>query len=433
MNADVEAEALYVIGTLQSNNVWNFVDYGRNISIGIISWASGEAAQLLSSLDPSDKALLTQDLQDALVAHDWYDPYWNSLYLTKDQGNSIIDALGTQTAEATQRAFFSTTMANHETVMTGWGCDPDGTLVQQKAFILLSAVYRVSTVMAARICSAIGPNATVDAIYAAIKNQVIANERNWEWARDTLNAWHGSQPADTPSTEQPNTDPGGAGQEESSIPQVESQIQRIGMTGQQLIIYGQDNPEGVVCYRQTNNFWIPAGNTAAPPTPTPIDPPAPDTPATSTEWEQMRQLWIDNEEAWNYSNGPGRLDPPASGYSDCSACIIWAVGQVRPDLADALGVWTGSMVNAGTEVARGSTGAGAYVDPDILQPGDILLVGNNYEFDNGKSHVEWYFGNGQLWGAGFSPLPHQSGDINDYLVMIASRGKTLFMIRRFLS
>lgn len=434
MDAAVEAEALLVMATIESNVTWNMVDYSSPIKIGVVQWAGSEAAALLDSLDATDKSTLEQSLIDDLTTYGT-GSYWASRYLSKDEGNSIIDTLGSPTAETTQRLFFSTMITQYETIMADWGCNTNGTVQQQKAFIFLSCVYHLSIAEAGRIVSAIGAGATTEAIYAAIMNGSLSTWRNWWTVKTMLDEWTGVEPTVSGDTTDPDTDPGGSGQENVPIIQVESQIQKIGYTGQQLIIYGKDNPDGVVCYRATNSLWYPSGNTAAPPTPTPIDPPTPpepEPPATQTEWEQMRQLWYDNEEAWYYSQGPGRMDPPASGYSDCSASIIWAVSQIRPDLGQQLGVYTGTMVNAGTEVARGNTGTGAHVDLDILKPGDILLVGNNWTFDNGKSHVEWYFGDGQLWGSGYSPLPHRSGNINDYLVMIANRGKPYYMIRRFL-
>lgn len=433
MDVAVEAEALLVMATIESDVTWNLVDYASPIKVGVVQWVGSEAAALLDGLDPADKSQLEQSLIDDLTTHGTGD-FWNSRYLSKDEGNSIIEALGTSTAETSQRSYFSTMITRYENILSTWGYNTAGTVVQQRAFVFIACVYHLSIAEAGRITTAIGASATTDAIYAAIMNGSLSTWRDWWQVKTMLDQWEGVEPIVTGDTEQPDEEPGG-GQENVPIQQIESQVQKIGYTGQELIVYGEDNPDGVVCYRATNNMWFPSSNTAAPPTPTPVDPPAPpepEPPATQTEWEQMRQLWYDNEEAWYYSQGPGRLDPPASGYSDCSASIIWAVSQIRPDLGKQLGVWTGSMVNAGTEVARGATGSGAHVDLDILKPGDILLVGNNYSFDNSKSHVEWYFGDGQLWGSGFSPLPHRSGNINDYLVMIASRGKTLFMIRRFL-
>lgn len=432
MDAALQAEALLVIGTQESDLTWNAVDYESNIKVGVAQWAGRQAAGLLAALDASDRQLLTQTLQDDLQNHNPDDAFWRSKFLTKDEGNSIITALGTATAKPVQVSYFNNLIDIDANMLQSWGAAVD-TVDHQKTMLFLLAVYHVDLVAASRIVAAIGAVAQTSAILAALLNMPdIAGKRDWGATKALIDTWEGVEPVVQPTETTPNTDPGGSGQQYSEIPQVESQIQRIGMTGQQLIVYGKDNPQGVVCYRDIGKMWIPQTNTAAPPTPTPINPPAPVEPGTQEEFARMRQLWYDNEEAWSYSNGPGRMDPPASGVSDCSACIIWAVGQVRPDLAAALGDWTGSMVNAGTEIQRGYTGDGASIDLNLLQPGDILLVGTNYEFTGSKAHVEWYFGNGELWGAGLSPLPHRTGDVNWYLQFIASRGKTHYMFRRFL-
>lgn len=434
MDAALKAEAFLVVGTQESDLTWNAVDYRSNIKVGVAQWVGTQAAGLLGNLDAADRALLATTLDTDLSTYSPDDPFWRSRFLTKDEGNSIIEALGTATAKAKQVDYFDDMVDQYETMLTAWGAKQT-TNAEQKAFLFLLAIYWVDVVACNRIMASIGGTPSTQAILDALMNTpAISSLRDWYATKLLVDEWEGQQPTVSPTDTQPNTEPGGSGQQQNVIVQVESQIQRIAQTGQQLIVYGQDNPDGVICYRQTNTLWIPITNTAAPPTPTPIDPPQPvdPSPTTQSEWEQMRQLWYDNEGAWSYSNGGGRLDPPNSGVSDCSACIIWAVGVVRPDLADALGGYTGTMVNAGTEIQSGYTGPDAYIDTDILKPGDILLVGDEWGFTDAKAHVEWYFGEGQLWGAGYSPLPHRSGDVNDYLHMIRSRGKTLYMFRRFL-
>ena len=435
LSAAAVAEALLVMGTIESSMTWNAVDYNSNIKIGIAQWQGGNAAALLGNLDAVDKALLAQTLTDDLTTYASENPFWLSRFLTKDEGNSVIDALGTLTAQATQRTFFESMLSGYAAVMTDWGCKPEGTDDEIRAFLFLAAVYHVSIVSAAQIAAAVGGVSTTNAIYDAIMNKPeIATARRWIQAKAMLDAWDGTTPA-TPGEEiDVDTDPGGAGESSSGIIQVESQIQRIGENGQHLIIYGEDNETGIVCFRTTNNFWIPASNTAAPPTPTPVDPPPPPEPAAQGDFERMRQLWYDNEERWVYGWGPGRLDPESSGYSDCSGTIYWAVNKIRPDLAESLGVWTPAQVNAGSRVTNGLVTTTVHVDEAILRPGDILLVSKSGSYQgSGDSHVEWYFGNGVLWGAGFAPLPHHSADsVDAYLHRIVPNGYTTFEIRRFL-
>ena len=435
MDAAVENEALIVIGTIESELTWNLVDYSRPLKIGVAQWHGSMAASLLDNLPVADKNNLSPSIIGDLTIYDTTDPFWDSRYITLDEGNSIVTALGSDSAESFQRNFFSSMITNYASVMTNWGCVPEGTLSQRKTFIFLAAVYHVSIPVAGSICSAIGTATTTQMIYDAIMNKPeISSLRDWSRVKAAIDDWDGGLSPSTGGTDEPWTDPGSPGDDGTFINQVESQIQRIGMTGQQLIVYGQDNPAGVVCYRATNDFWYPTSNTAAPPTPTPVNPPAPVDPGTQGDFEAMRQLWYDHEGDWRYGGGAGRLDPESSGYTDCSGCIYWAVNKVRPDLAQSLGNFTTPQSHAGTLIVEGTLSSSTTVDPNILREGDIVLVSKSGNYSaGGDSHVEWYFGNDTLWGAGYAPLPHfSSSSVSGYLQAVSSKYST-FMIRRFLS
>ena len=435
MNAAVENEALIVIGTIESELTWNHVDFSSPLRIGVAGWKSSMAASLLENLPQEDKSNLSQSLLDDLSNHQVTDPFWESRYITLEEGNSIITALGSSSAESYERTFFNTMLSDYANVMASWGCNPDGTLAERKTFVFLVTVYHLNIAIAGSICSAIGTGTTTQAIYDAIMNiPEISTVRDWSRVKAAIDAWDGGINPITGENEDPWIDPGSPGDDSTIITQVQSQIQKIGMIGQQLIIYGKDNPNGVVCFRETNNFWIPSSNTAAPPTPTPIDPPSPVTPGTQSDFQAMRQLWYDHEGEWSYGNGAGRLDPESSGFTDCSACVWWAVNKIRPDLAASLGNFTTPQSRAGTLIIEGQLTSSTTVDPSILQEGDIILVSKSGNYSaNGDSHVEWYFGNGIVWGAGYAPLPHfSSSSVDEYLQAVSSKYST-FMIRRFLT
>lgn len=434
MDAAVENEALIVIGTIESELTWNLIDYSAPLKIGVAQWHDSTAASLLSNLPTADKNELAQTILDDLNNHQPTDPFWQTRYLTKDEGNTVVTALGSSSAESFQRNFFSSTINDYASVMTSWGCVPDGTLAQRKTFIFLTAVFHVNITAAGAIVAAIGAETTTQVIYDAIMNKPeISGVRDWSRVKALVDNWDGGLDPVQGSTDDVWEDPGGPGDGGTIIHQVESQIQKIGQTGQQLIIYGKDNPDGVVCYRATNNLWYPTSNTAAPDTPTPIVPEPSDTPATSSEFEAMRQLWYDNEGRFSYGWGPGRLDPESSGFTDCSGCIWWAVNKIRPDLAQALGDYTTPQSHAGELVVQGNLADLVTFDSSILKEGDIVLVSKSGNYSaNGDSHVEWYFGNDTLWGAGYAPLPHfSSSSVFQYLKAVSDR-YTTYMIRRFL-
>lgn len=434
MNAAVESEALVVIGTIESEYTWNKVDYAAPLKIGVAQWTDSAAATLLDNLPSSDKAHLSQSLIDNLTNYTASDPFWKSRYLDVTEANSIVEALSSYQAEAYQTNIFNSMLSDYADVMIEWGCNPDGSLSERKTFIFLATIYHVNIAIAGSICSAVGTASTTQTIYDALMNKPDAsNLRDWARVKALIDNWDGGLNPEQGSTDQPWIDAGSPGDGQTMIAQVESQIQKIGYTGQQLIVYGKDNPYGVVCYRATNNLWYPHGNTAAPPTPTPITPPQPVTPATQSDFEAMRQLWYDYERAWSYGNGAGRLDPVASGYTDCSGCIWWAVNQIRPDLAESLGNYSTPQSRAGSLVAEGQLSSTVTIDISILKEGDIVLVSKNGRYTaNGDSHVEWYFGNDTLWGAPSAPLPRRTqGTVNDYLRRVSATYST-YMIRRFL-
>lgn len=435
MNTATETEALIVIGTIESELTWNFVDYSKPFTLGVAAWNGSAAASMLDTLPLNDKSLLAQSITSDLSNHPADDSFWLTRYLLKDESNSVIEALGSQTAELHQRQFFSTMLGNYAATMLAWGCNPDGTLAQRKTFVFLVTIFHVNIAAAGAICSAIGTETTTQAIYDAVMNMPdISSQRDWARVKAAIDTWDGGIGPSQGGTDTPWTDPGGPGDGSSIITQVESQIQRIGITGQQVIVYGKDNVNGVVCFRATDNFWYPTSNTAAPATPTPDVPPQPETPATTSDFEAMRQLWYDHEEQWGYGWGPGRLDPETSGFADCGGCIWWAVNKIRPDLAEALGSFTSPQSRAGTLVIEGALSPSITIDQSILQPGDIILVSKSGQYSAyGDSHVEWYFGNGIVWGAGYAPLPHfTASSVNEYLQAVASKYST-FTIRRFLS
>lgn len=209
-----------------------------------------------------------------------------------------------------------------------------------------------------------------------------------------------------------------------------SEIDRIQKNGPQIIVYGDLWPNGMICIPYGAYGWIPQKKTAGPGQ-NPGGGGGTQVPVPSGQIGEMIQLWYDNAQKWDYGQGAGRLNPPESGYSDCSACIWWAVNEINPDVAENLGQWTGSMATSGTEIGRGTRN-----DPlpiDDMQPGDIVLIEwgyVNYEFNDVSSHVEWYVGDDRLWGAGYGPLPHDSGNATQYA---ASSGVGCWMVRRFMT
>lgn len=211
-------------------------------------------------------------------------------------------------------------------------------------------------------------------------------------------------------------------------------VDTITEDGPHIIIYGDMWPDGQVCVKSGAHGWIPtekiasggrnpggggqgSGGDAPGETPT-------------GDVGAMLKLWYDNVGKWSYRQDAGRTNPPESGYSDCSGCIWWAVNAVSPAIASGLGQWTGSMAHSGREIARGTRSTP--FPADLAKPGDLLLIEwgyENYGFNDVSSHVEWIVGPDHIWGAGYGPLPHDSGSAS---ATCASGRMGCWMIRRFM-
>lgn len=405
--------AMYVIGEVESNWNWTSVNYNDPITVGMMQWYGTRAAALLNRCQSEDAegfAMLAGSLRSDLASHDASSSWWTSRYLTRTEGNSFVTMAERDENHVIQQSQFFEDLAGYESTLTSWGCATD-TTEHIKTFIYFCVAYHQGPAYCGQVMRNTGGTCALSTAHnGVLNNRVLGQYRNrYNTAYARLAAWDGaSAPPDFGQVDQPDTTPGGDGG--TTIPQIESQIHHIEMRGDQLFIYGKDNQLGLICYKGAGNQWLPQRNSAAPNTPGGGS--SGGSAAPSSLIGQMIQLWYDHEGEWSYGQGAGRLSPETSGYSDCSACIWWAINKISPEIAQRVGTWTGAMVDNGTLVAQGN-GPGT-VDTSILEPGDIVLIdwgGYTSTFD----HVEWYVGNDTLWGAGSAPLPHNSGNINTYL------------------
>lgn len=421
--------AMYVIGEVESHWNWGSVNYNDPITLGMMQWCGTRAAALLNRCKNEDAegyALLADTLRASVDAHAATDSWWTTRYVTRTEGNSWTTAAQrSQIHQIQQNQFVQDDVPAYVRVLTSWGLAEDNV----KTLIFAMSMYHQSPRQCGRVVATVG-NSDLDTIWRACLNDGIlgqyTNRYNTVHAR--LKAWDGtSDPPDFGQSSDPDTKPGGdAGGSGGTITQ-QSGVYRIERNGGNLILFNKEFPNGLVCVRANGGNWYPVANSSGAP-----DAPnqgGDDTPsAPSSDFTKMFKLWQDNANKWSYGQGAGRLNPPSSGYSDCSACIWWAINSIRPDLAKNIGTWTGAMVNSGTEIARG--GPTTAWPSDKVQPGDILLIEwgyTNWAFNDGSSHVEWITDKDHLWGAGAAPLPHDSGSASAYI-----RNTGCWMIRRII-
>ncbi len=420
---------MYVIGTVESNCDWGACNYVDAITMGMMQWYGTRAAALLNRCKNEDAegyALLAASLRASVAAHPATDSWWNTRYMTRDEGNSWATAAQrNQIHQIQQNQFIQDDIPAYVRVLTSWGISEDNV----KTVIFAMSMYHQSPRQCGRVISTVG-NSGLDTMWRACLNDGVlgryANRYNTIHSR--LASWNGtSAPPDFGQSKEPDTTPGGdAGSSGGTITQ-ESGVYRIESNAGNLILFNEKFPSGIVCVRALGGRWYPTVNSSGAPD-APNQGGGSAAPAPTSDFSRMFKLWQDNANKWKYGQGAGRLNPPASGYSDCSACIWWAINSIRPDIAKHIGTWTGAMVNSGREIARG--GPRTAWPADKVQPGDILLIEwkyVNWSFNDGHSHVEWITDKDHLWGAGRAPLPHDSGSASAYI-----KNTGCWMIRRIL-
>ena len=171
------------------------------------------------------------------------------------------------------------------------------------------------------------------------------------------------------------------------------------IVGNEIFIYDTDGNVSIAYGTGGTYFKIDSNNAGG------VD--IPDTPPSDTEPEvppssadvAAKQTAIKNfltskQRAYRYSQGPGRLTPESSGYSDCSAVLHWSFKKI---LGISIGTWTGNQYTNGTHIASGS----GSLPISRMQVGDLVFFdwrGNG--FTAAYDHVEMYYGNNQLIGHG---------------------------------
>ena len=424
---DQRMYAMYVIGKVESGHNWASVNYNDPITIGMMQNYGTRAAALLVRLSeeaPESYAKIAQSLRNDVSSHDKTSNWWTTRYLTRAEGESWGASSEDDENRKIQQDQFLTDMKAYEEVFEGWGAKSNNA----KTVIYIASMYHQGPRYCGQVVQTVGANADLGTIHAAcLNNRVLGVYKNrYNTVYTTLANWDGvSAPpdfgqVDIDSGSDPETSTGNTSTSQANG------VQILRKMGDGSINCQMTDGSSVLCYPSNDVLWYPRTRSTAPANPGAGE--SGTTAGGSSDFDKMFQVWKDYEEAFVYGQGTGRLDPVASGHTDCSGCIWWAINKVRPDVAAKIGTWTGAMAQNGIEIARGV--ADTPLDVSKLVPGDILLVqwkSADYTFSNGKSHVEWYVGDGQIWGAPYTPVPHRSGSITDYI-----KTTRIWMIRRIL-
>jgi cell wall-associated NlpC family hydrolase len=191
--------------------------------------------------------------------------------------------------------------------------------------------------------------------------------------------------------------------------------------GDVIVIHGTDGSK-TLAYPTTPGIYTPGQNPNVgatpppPPTTTPTDPP----PAGTGTGQQLVDYMAAHAGMYAYGQGPGRLTPDVSGYTDCSGMVYTAYMAVT---GQNIGTWGGSQIQNGTLVATG----GSTIDTSNLQLGDVVF----YQWPGGDpvnyDHTAMYAGNGKVWSHGGPGNGPVLVDITGFVITPVA-----IMVRRYL-
>lgn len=399
--------AYYVLATVETHCNYGGTNQYDAITLGIVQWYGQNAWRLMDKVRseaPDAYERLSQRLRTLTEggAQSWN--YWTGIYLLDDDASSWASSAELDSNKACQDNLFMEDAfgsGGRYDQLKSWGLDDDP---KRAIFYMVMQWQRPAS--ASSMMASVG-NASLDTLLQwALSDSIMGQYKNrYNDTYNMLTSWDGtSEPPDFGMVAGDTSgDPSGSIESGS----LQSTLAYVQEWGNNLVAFGKmSTTDRLLLYNTGKGIWVPVDGTVPdnPASGSPGGTMAPASPDDPADFPAMRQLWYDNENAWSYGQGAGRLNPPQSGYSDCSACIYWAANAATNNKYSWMGTYTEAMKNNCPHVWEGN----GTIPIDQLRPGDIILF--DYGGDGPTDHAEWYMGGGVVWGSGRAPLPHFTTD-----------------------
>ena len=420
-----------VITMVESGLKYDAINYRDPITVGAFQWYGTRAAAVLRRMrteNPSSWVGVAASLNSALDAHSDADSWWTSRYLTTTEGNSIKPVLSNNVAIQHSQALAD--FEGYKNAYVRQGGNAEG---NTQAMIFWFTMWHQTPARALNVLRSAGVNATIDRLYTFCMNEPTFSRYRTRYtdARNIIKSGDSSginlfnTPTPTPDPVDP-LDPGGDSAPDGTGPIISTSLNYIRKHGNELHLIMKDG-KTLIAYPIQSNHWAfkVTDVTGVPTDPgtVPIDDPTPPPPAGDNPGTKALAWMMANQEKWDYSQGAGRLNPFASGYTDCSGATYLAYLQTS---GLKIGTYTtpqssfGQLITTDREKIRAGIG---------LLPGDLIFYRNYVRAGWPYNHVEMYTGNasrqtiGQVGSTAPGPSLHP---MNRYL----DWGRLAVMARR---
>lgn len=397
--------AVKAIGQVESSMNYAAINYNDPITVGIGQWFGTRAADILMKMKtaaPSQWAAIDATLRGRLETTPATSTTWNSFYLSRAQGESLVPLL--KAASAVQDRQIVADLEAYTSTASQYGLDYNS---NTDSFILWAVAYHQSPRQALRVLNRIGGNVSLRRMLDGIlADGVLGQYRNrYNTAYNIIVNKDTSGVGDISGS-------GGIANPGNGNPTIQ-QTQNVAVNAGNLIISADFNGDlraqtkwgNYVIPQQGHNLWSVAlkdiainianeirqenagnsgGNSGPPPSG------AGALGAKALQWMQQRI------NKFAYAQAPGRLNPDSSGFTDCSGSIYRAYMDTSGTM---VGTWTGDQYFRGYSVIERGRGAMSAAQKALCKPGDIIVMswGGGYPHTD---HVEMYVDSGHTIGHG---------------------------------
>lgn len=378
--------AMYVIGAVESNHNWAAVNPSDPITLGMMQWYGTRAYGLLNRgrmSDPDGWATF-KAADPSLAAHvENNDITWTSYYPNGTDSAAWKKWSATDANHAFQQAQWNDDFTSYQTVCDNYGFPAAN--IKQRIFFM--SMYHQSPARAIHVLGTTSATASLSLLHSAALNDSVLGQytNRYNTAYSLLNSWDGtSAPPDFGQSDDGSTaNPGGNG---PGISGTTDSLAWIKVQGNNLILF--DNGKKRIFWKSSAQNYQEKGTVGTPVNPGDQTNPGSDSGADAGD---KVAAWVKSRIGkFAYSQAGGRLDPDATGYTDCSG--LWWRAYMDVTGID-VGTWTGAQKGKGRRIAISTSST---IEQAIAQAhaGDLVLIAWTASGVGNYDHVEGFESDG---------------------------------------
>ena len=415
------------IGTVESSMNYGAINYSDPITVGIGQWYGTRAATIINKMkkvDSAGYASLPQGFRSVMEANPEDNAFWNTYYLPRNFGDALKPFL-INNRNIQDDQLIEDANRTYRNMALKYGINPD---TNTETFILWAVAYHQSPQRAMRIANRVG-GTNLDGMKEAILADTVLGQYRTRYttayniikSKDTS----GVGSSGSSSTTTPDGNGGKASNSNFASLLVGPGVGYLLLDNSNLVWlrtrFGTSvgTPVGI-------NLWkMDMGNSEAKVQE-----------IVSGAWNNAHALgfnegsasagssgggsdggggggdgskgakalkWMmDHIGKFAYRQAPGRLDPVANGFGDCSSTIYRAYKDTSGTF---VGTWTGDQYFRGRDVMGRGSGAMTAAQRAQLKPGDIIVMAwrSTGSYYPETDHVEMVVDSNRLIGHGGNP------------------------------